>query len=262
MGFLEKLSGGRTFAEMLLILKENDPASILQRLEEYGLIRTINPNLVFTQDRRNLFEKIRNILSWYRLLYLEDRYDQWLIYFLGLLDGLSEKKVEGICTDLALGGKNRRRIDEARRTGRRALRILHQTGGRKGRLKASEVYNMLEPLPTEAKLFLMAKTDDENVKRHISLYFTSLKNVRTALRGKDLIAMGFEPGPLFRKIMNDLLAAKLDQKIKSKEDEVTFVRRCYGAGSKSGDACPPSAEVFNGHHSKRARRLKQGAADG
>lgn len=262
MGFLEKLSGGRIFAELLLILKENDPASILKRLGEYGLLRIINPNLVFTQDRATLFERIRNILSWYRLLYLEDRYDQWLIYFLGLLDGLSEEKVVAICNSLALRGKNRRRIVEERQNGQQALMVLHKKEGGKRRPKPSEVYDILEPLPTEARLFMMAKTEDEEIKRDISLYFTSLKNVRTTLRGKDLIAMGFKPGPLFREIMNDLLMARLDQKIKSKEDETAFVRRSYGARLRSADASSRSVKAFNGRPHKRSRRLKKEAVDG
>ena len=262
MGFLEKLSGGRIFAELLLILKEDDPASILKRLGEYGLLRIINPNLVFTQDRAILFERIRNILSWYRLLYLEDRYDGWFVYFLGLLDGLSDKKVEAIFHRLALRGKNRMRILEARKNGRRALMAFHEKGGRKRRPKPSEVYDILAPLSTEAKLFMMAKTEDEEIKRDISLYFTSLKNVTTTLGGKELIAMGFKPGPLFREIINDLLMARLDQKIKSKEDEVAFVRRSYGARLRRTAASSRPVEALKDHSPGRPRRLKKEAADG
>lgn len=263
MGFLEKLSGGRIFAELLLILKENDPASILQRLGGYGLLRIINPNLAFTQEGAILFDRIRNILSWYRLLYLDDRYDQWLVYFLGLLDGLSNKKAEAIFQRLSLRGKNRRRISEARESGLQAMTILHQKRTGRARPKPSEVYDILDPLPTEAKLFMMAKTEDEEIKRDISLYFTSLRNVSTALGGKDLIAMGFKPGPLFREIINDLLMARLDQKVKSKEDEVAFVRRNYGTKLRGAEASSRPGEPVNSHSpKKRPPRLKREAADG
>ncbi|NIO05830.1 MAG: CBS domain-containing protein [Proteobacteria bacterium] len=249
MGFLEKLSGGRIFAELLQILKENDPARVLKRLEEYGLLRIINPNLVFTQDRAILFERIRNILSWYRLLYLRERYDPWLVYLLGLFDDLSDRQVGTISKRLAVRGKNRRRIIEARRNGQQAFVILSQRRGGKKRPKRSEVYDILDPLPTEAKLFMMAKTEDEKIKRDISLYFTSLRNVKTALGGKNLIQMGFEPGPLFREIMAELLKGRLDGKIKSKEEEIDFVTRTYGPNLENGkssnrsvdDAASPSS---------------------
>ncbi len=263
MGFLEKLSGGRIFAELLLILKEDDPASILQRLEEYGLLTIIHRNLAFTQARATLFEKIKNILSWYRLLYLEDRYDQWLIYFLGMLEGFSDKQVAAICERLALRGKNRRRIVEARQEGAQALKKLHGRGGGKRRSKRSEVYEILESLPTEAKLFMMAKVEDEEIKKDISLYFTSLRYVTTSLRGRDLIAMGFKPGPLFREIMTDLLRARLDEKIKSKQDEVAFVRRRYGARLRISTTPSRSVEVVRSPLPKRGpRSLKREIGDG
>ncbi|NIQ38046.1 MAG: CBS domain-containing protein [Proteobacteria bacterium] len=262
MGFLEKLSGGRLFAELLLILKENNPTPILQRLQEYGLLKIIDSNLVFTREKATLFERIRSVLSWYQLLYLRDRYDQWLVYLLGLFDGLSEKKEGAICNRLALRGKNLRRFVEARRGGQKALTSLRQRDGGKRRAKRSEVYDILEPLPTEAKLFMMAKTEDEAIKRGISLYFTSMRSVKTALGGRDLIAMGFSPGPLFREIMSAILRGRLDQKIKSKEDEVHFVQRNYGTRLKGRDMSSPSVDRLTRRPSKNHGELKKGAADG
>ncbi len=258
MGFLEKLSGGRIFAELLLILKEDNPASVLQRLEEHGLLRIVNPGLIFHQERVTLFERIRSVLSWYRLLYLRERYDQWLVYFLGLLDGLSERQVKTVLGRLALRGKNLRRIVEARQSGQKALVTLNQRRGGKRRPKPSEIYDILEPLPTEARLFMMAKTEEEEIKREISLYFTSLRKVRTALGGKDLIAMGFEPGPVFREIMADLLKARLNGKIKSKEEELQFVKRHYGSSLRGRK---PSYRPA-GRPSRTREDLKGEAADG
>jgi tRNA nucleotidyltransferase (CCA-adding enzyme) len=228
MGFLDKLTGGRVFAELLQILREDDPAPILKRLGDYGILKIVDPNLVFGEDRGLLFEKIRSVLSWHRLLYLEDRYDPWLVYFLGLIEGLSTKRVDSVFRRLALRGKNRRRIAEARQNGHRGMLALYRRKGTKSQLKRSEVYEILDPLPTEAKLFMMAKTEDEAIKRDISLYFTFSGNVRTELGGRDLIAMGFTPGPLFREIMETLLKARLDQKIGTREEEVAFVSGTYG----------------------------------
>jgi tRNA nucleotidyltransferase (CCA-adding enzyme) len=257
-GFLEKLSGGRIFSELLLIMKEPDPTPVFERLEEYGLLRIINPSLAFTESRRLLFERITGILSWYRLLYLEDRYDQWLVYMLGLLDVLSEKKVNDVCETLQLRGKNRRRIEETRRDSQDGLMDLKQRVGGKKRLRRSQVYTILDPLCTEAKLFMMAKTEDEKVKREISLYFTSLKHVGTSLTGRDLIAMGFKPGPLFREIMHDLLMARLDQKIRSKEDEISFVRRYDDVQEDRRTISPRDSERLADVDGETAGREKRG----
>jgi tRNA nucleotidyltransferase (CCA-adding enzyme) len=262
MGFLEKLSGGRVFAELLLIFKEDDPASILRRLGESGLLKTINPSLSFNRDRAALFDRIKSVLSWYRFLFLEERHDPWLVYFLGLFDGLSDPKVEAIFQRLALRGKNRRRILEARWSSQQALAVFHQKTGGKKRRRPSVVYGILESIPAEARLFMMARTDDEGIRRDISLYFTVFRNVRPALGGKDLIAMGFRPGPLFREIMNDLLMARLDQKVKSKDDEVAFVNRGYRARTRKTESESHPSEGISLRSAKDAKGPRKEAADG
>jgi len=37
--------------------------------------------------------------------------------------------------------------------------------------------------------------------------------------------MGIEPGPVFREILQTVLEAKLNGKLKTKNDELAFVRR-------------------------------------
>jgi len=68
----------------------------------------------------------------------------------------------------------------------------------------------------------MAKMPEEK-KKCISDYFVKLKDVETILTGEDLKAMGFRPGPIFKKILESLLKAKLDGIVKTRADEEQFV---------------------------------------
>jgi tRNA nucleotidyltransferase (CCA-adding enzyme) len=70
----------------------------------------------------------------------------------------------------------------------------------------------------------MAKTENENIKRLISRYFTQLKRVKILTTGNDLMAMGFEAGKEFKEIFLKVLNEKLDGKLNTKEHEVTFIR--------------------------------------
>jgi tRNA nucleotidyltransferase (CCA-adding enzyme) len=58
----------------------------------------------------------------------------------------------------------------------------------------------------------------------ISHYLTELRNIRTILTGKDLRKMGIPPGPLYSKILKELLEEKLRGHQKSREDEERFVK--------------------------------------
>jgi tRNA nucleotidyltransferase (CCA-adding enzyme) len=87
---------------------------------------------------------------------------------------------------------------------------------------------LLAPYDTEALLYLMAKTGSEKVRRLISSYFTNLKGTEIQLKGKDLLKMGFSPGPFFKEIFDRLLEARLNDLVKTKEDEVRFVGETFG----------------------------------
>jgi tRNA nucleotidyltransferase (CCA-adding enzyme) len=62
----------------------------------------------------------------------------------------------------------------------------------------------------------------------ISRYFTSLKGSKSFLRGRDLKALGFKPGPFYKKMLDALLAARLNHAVSTREDEVKFVTDRFG----------------------------------
>ena len=92
-------------------------------------------------------------------------------------------------------------------------------------LKRSEVYAVLAPLSTEAQLFMMAKTSQTVTRRYISLYFTQLKDTKPLLRGADLVQMGMKPGPFIKKTLADLLKARLDELVITRQDEMEYISR-------------------------------------
>jgi len=69
----------------------------------------------------------------------------------------------------------------------------------------------------------MAKSPGEESKKKISHYLTNLRPTKIFLTGKNLKSMGYQPGPIFKKIQRTLLEAKLDGEVKTKQDEVNYV---------------------------------------
>lgn len=62
-------------------------------------------------------------------------------------------------------------------------------------------------LPT---LILLAVQSPRSVRHQIWQYLTHWANVQPPLNGNDLKALGYQPGPQYRQILDDLLAATLD----------------------------------------------------
>ena len=79
----------------------------------------------------------------------------------------------------------------------------------------------------EALLLLMALSQDEEIKRAVSDYLTTYSRIMTHLEGKDLRDLGISPGPIYKKILNTVLYARLDGKAETREEEINLVKKKY-----------------------------------
>lgn len=230
VGFLERLSGGRIFSELMLILQEENPAPVLKRMRDFNLFTFIHPSLKFEEQAEVLFEQIHHVISWFDLLYLIEHYERWLIYFYGLIHFLKEGEIEEICHRLAMNPKLKKKVVDGKRQADQALYKILTWIQEGSKPKHSDIYEVLNPLPIETKLFMMAKTTQVTTRRYISLYFTQLRNTKPILSGTDLIQMGMEPGPSIKKTLNQLLKARLDEEVVTRQDEIDYVIKFQRSG--------------------------------
>ena len=229
LNLLQRISGERLLNELKAILEEENFLRAIDRIKEFALIKYIHPDIHLDAEEMSLLERARDVLSWYQLLYMEEKIEAWLVLFLAIIDQLQDDDVMKIKKGLAIAGKHRVNILEARAAARTALNMLQMKlvhgSIKQGRvLKSSEVYNILKPIPMEDILYIMAKTKSDDTKKTISNFITHLKACKTLLHGDDLKRLGVPEGPIYSEILNTLLAKRLDEKIKTKADEEKMVK--------------------------------------
>ena len=54
-----------------------------------------------------------------------------------------------------------------------------------------------------------------------------LKGTKIQTKGKDLTQLGFQPGPVFKEVFEKVLKAKLNDLVKTKDDEIRFVKEHF-----------------------------------
>jgi tRNA nucleotidyltransferase (CCA-adding enzyme) len=122
-----------------------------------------------------------------------------------------------------------------RKEERDAADALNTFGAARTRLtracKPSTVYRLLHPVP-ELALKILAELEPVNVSRHIKDQLRSFSRIRPEITGRDLRAMGIEPGPRYRAILERVLYARLDGRVQSREDELRLCRRMRCAGKR------------------------------
>jgi tRNA nucleotidyltransferase (CCA-adding enzyme) len=219
LDLIARLPKPRLFADLELILKEEEPIGILKRLSHFGIGPSIHPQITLDKSQIALLEETSEILVWFSLLFLEEKVERWAVLFLSLLTPLEAEEAKRFVTALGAGRRIRYCVrickDEMDDITRRLLSA--RTVSRKF------IYDCLKPLPNEVILYLMAKARSNDIKRYISLYFTQLKYVRPHVTGKDLEDLGYQPGPLFKQILDEVLEHKFMGELRTKADEMSFV---------------------------------------
>ena len=93
--------------------------------------------------------------------------------------------------------------------------------------KNSEMYRWLKPLSLEAVLYLMARCQSDEVRQWISNYYTHLRAVSTSLNGNDLRRLNIPKGPHYKKILDTLLDARLNGRVSSRDEEISFIKKRF-----------------------------------
>ena len=216
------LSGRRLFLELRLILEEQDPVAAVERMAELDLLQFISPGIRLTRESRRLLNEIKKVTDWYGLLYLEEPLEAWRVYWLGLTAAMDGPGLRRLAGKMGMQDRRSRSMVSQRGNEKELMdRLFRFDGGN------YQLYTLLAPYDTETLLYFMAKAGNEKTKRLISSYFTKLKGIRPQLTGKDLIALGLTPGPQFKEIFERLLEARLGNRLKTKQDEIRFVRDAF-----------------------------------
>ncbi|UCH12585.1 MAG: CBS domain-containing protein [Candidatus Omnitrophota bacterium] len=211
--------------EIILILSEDKPIKALLGMNQLHELRFIDPKLKLNKDMIKLFESIEETCAWYKLSFMKKRViDSWIIYFMAMVNSLALKEIKSMCERFVFTKGDTKRLLSAKMGANRIAQLLD----RKEDMKPSQIYMYLEPLSYEVILFIMAKTKTKEAKGRISLFFTKYNSIKLRITGIDLKKIGLTPGPTYKKVLNKILYAKLDGRIKSKQDEIGLAEKLIG----------------------------------
>jgi len=226
MELFDKLTGTRLYDEMALIFEETEPARAIERLGHFGLLKVIHHSLGFSSAMEEMLTSVDATLSWFSLLFTEEHPDRSVIYLSAMLSELKADNRDRALSRLCVPPKVRDAIVNSTRLARQALRKL--PGG-----DAAHVYETLRPLTLESLLLAMALTKYEDRKKEVSRYLLEYRNVKPELNGDDLKELGMEPGPVYSRILGELLKKRLRGEVTTREDELNFVRGQMATGKVS-----------------------------
>jgi tRNA nucleotidyltransferase (CCA-adding enzyme) len=218
---LDKVQPQRLRDELILMLKEKHPLKEIRRIQELVGFSFIDTGLNVTKNTYKLLSSIESQINWFQSVYSQRRQlATWLIYFMGLIDSLSMADVKSICKKFVFRKGEEKIITTYKKIDTVFMRQLS-----KDKIRPSRIFSLLEPLSYEATLLIKAKSKNHNIKRHIEDFFKIYNNIRLHISGEDLRRLGIAPGPNYQKIFTKVLNAKLNGRVKTKEEELALISK-------------------------------------
>ncbi len=221
MQMFDKIEGKRLLNELIHILNEKNPIPALNMMAGFGIPQALHPALNLTSRTFELMESISGVLSWWKYLFAKDSLEIWVVYFLGFTESLGDEEFDQVMKRLSIIRPKLKDLGQERAQIRRTLAAF----SRDQLDRPSRIVETLRRFSMEALLFMMARTARQATRMAISEYITTLRHTHALLTGKDLIALGYEPGPIFAKILTALRDARLDGEVVTKQDEIDLVRK-------------------------------------
>ncbi len=216
MNLFDKLSGPRLYEELLLSFNETEPVRTLKKLSDFGLLKVIHLNLIFNEELETIFKSMHDTLSWFNLQFLEEKTDRGILYLMSLLSGLKYEEAK-----IAM-----ERLSPSPKVSDMIIKGISQAKDILKKLPLDDpvgIYNLLSSFKLETILFSMALSKDRQKQKAISWYLTELRKIKTILKGDDLKGMGIQPGPVYSRLLKELLEEKLRGHLRSREDEEKFI---------------------------------------
>lgn len=213
---IDALSGDRLRHEFELIFREAQPIKALTRLNEWRVLRQIDPALNVDDAIAVRFATqtgpLDSFTAW-----------AWMLVQLPMAD------LRRITTRLNLLRDDARDLE--------ALHNLWAAAEPIGRAtKRSEIYRRLERYPDRVLRTALTLIDDRAVCSNIELFRRELHDVAPALNGSDLIVLGQAAGPALGRLLEKLREARLDGQVQDRADEERYARRIIARGNDDDGA--------------------------
>ena len=225
---IQQLSGPRLCNEIFLLLGERDPRKPIKRLAFLRLLRFLHPRLRYTNKGERIVAVLPRALAWWKKQCPDHGVERPLVYLMAILSKAGPAVLRSVTQRLQLSSLQSKAVEWAGRRTDRLAQVLEQTKD----MRPAQVYRLLADLPDDALVLLVAKGlamrtvgGGHRLTRRLSRFLKHDRLATTILRGEDLKRLGLEPGPQFKTILDRLLDARLNGRVRTESDERAFVHR-------------------------------------
>lgn len=221
------VKGPRLWEEFKTLLLEGKDLPTFQYLIDYGILPQIANGLQLSEAQWGQLERVEQVI---RLLRDgSQRVERWTLLLMVILSDLTPGDADQLLSHWNLGVECRARIQFTQST----VEVLKERLSRP-HLRNSELYALLAPLHREELMYLLLRSDSQLILDRVLDFDQRLRRIEVEITGKDIIELGYTPGPAFKEAIEKVKEARLNGIVKNRLEELEFVKAYFE--QKVGDS--------------------------
>ncbi|MDD3776397.1 MAG: CBS domain-containing protein [Actinomycetota bacterium] len=226
MEMVSLLGGVRIRDELVAILQEKNPYKPIKRLYQLGALAKIGLKLSVDHD---FSQDIKEVLNWSEKLkpYIGPAIKRWRLLFIMLLKHESLPVVRQWCLDMKVKKKDIQVITDTLTDWKQAIDLLAEPVSQN-----SLLYRIAKKYSSE--LLVICCSWGKVYQNNVIKYLSQLQNIKLEIDGTALTGLGHTPSPVFRLVLDKLLALKLDGFIHNRKEELSYAKKLFNIHSHKG----------------------------
>ncbi len=218
---LSRLTRDKLTKEMTLLFKEEKVLPALERLYWLGAGPQIFPGVHLDSRKIQQLGEIEKIIGWVKKN-TKANFNPHILYICAIIYGEKELNLFSQLHRFRLSRQDRESIAfTLSNTESLVVRLKEKE------ISSLEIYNLFNNITLETSYFLLAIVGSEVALERYDLYANKLRHITPSLTGKDLIRLGYRPGPIFKEILERIKTEKINGNITTLEAEIHYVNKYF-----------------------------------
>ncbi|MGQ9755538.1 MAG: CBS domain-containing protein, partial [Desulfotomaculales bacterium] len=234
---LAALAVERIWTELKRLLGEERTPQMLARLAQLNIWPQLFPGVTYWEVEP-VIAAIPGALKTLNRWGVAEPAELWLSYLIAVLHWSDAATAEAICHRYRLNKKQLEKVRTALAGWRTAVNLLTLDPPP----RTSVMVRAILSLPREAYPLITAVLEEESWLVRLENVFRILNEHKPAITGKDIKNLGFLPGPVFKQVLEAVWQARVDNVVRSREEELAFAKQ-YLSRYKEGEKIAPSTRM-------------------
>lgn len=223
----------RIWKELRRLLAEERTPQMLAKLAQLNIWPQLFPGVTYWEVEPLIAaipEALKTLARWQTARPAE----LWLCYFIAVLHWSNPAVAEAVCQRYQLSKKQAEKVRSVLSGWRKVVRLFSLSRPPRTSVLARAILS----LPREAYPLITALLAEEQGLARLEEVFRSINEHKPVITGKDIKNLGVAPGPVFKKALEAVWQARIDNIVHNREEELDFVRQ-YLARHKEGERVAP-----------------------